>query len=59
MEKMEYPKGLIRYSTQNALAKHWQLGDIVRHIVRPRILIYSALLVLVGSAFIWGLASKP
>ncbi|MBK7686684.1 MAG: cytochrome c oxidase accessory protein CcoG [Rhodocyclaceae bacterium] len=59
MEKMEYPKGLIRYSTQNALAKHWQLGDIVRHIVRPRILIYSTLLVLVGSAFIWGLASKP
>ena len=59
MEKMAYPKGLIRYSTENALAKHWELKDIVAHIVRPRILIYSALLASVSLAFVWGLASKP
>ena len=59
MEKMAYPKGLIRYSTENALAKHWQMKDIVSHVVRPRVLIYSALLVSVSLAFVWGLASKP
>lgn len=39
MDKMQYPRGLIRYATQNALD-----GKPVR-IVRPRIVIYGLLLV--------------
>ncbi len=59
MDKMAYPKGLIRYSTENALAKHWGAKDIVSHVARPRILLYSAILVAITVAWIWGLATKP
>ncbi len=59
MEKMNYPKGLIRYSTENALAKHWTGKDILAHIVRPRIIVYTGILSAVGLALIWGLATKP
>ncbi len=38
MDKMKYPRGLIRYTTENsALGKR-------QHIVRPRILVYAAIL---------------
>jgi cytochrome c oxidase accessory protein FixG len=58
MAKMNYPKGLIRYTTENALAQHWGWQDIVSHIVRPRIIIYTVILVGITLALIWGLANK-
>jgi cytochrome c oxidase accessory protein FixG len=59
MEKMDYPKGLIRYSTENAIAQHWGWKDILGHVVRPRVVIYTAILSAVTIAWIWGLATKP
>ncbi|MDP2792872.1 MAG: cytochrome c oxidase accessory protein CcoG [Sulfurisoma sp.] len=59
MEKMDYPKGLIRYSTENAIAQHWGWKDIAGHIIRPRVVIYSAILVAITAAWLWGLATKP
>ncbi|MRR49716.1 MAG: cytochrome c oxidase accessory protein CcoG [Rhodocyclaceae bacterium] len=59
MEKMDYPKGLIRYSTENAMEKHWGWKDIVGHVIRPRIVIYSAILGLICLAFIWAVVNKP
>lgn len=44
MDKMGYPKGLIRYSTQNALKSHLPTQGILKRIFRPRVLIYSAVL---------------
>ncbi|UCU97854.1 cytochrome c oxidase accessory protein CcoG [Acidovorax radicis] len=44
MEKMQYPKGLIRYSTQNAVANRWSQSQILQRVLRPRVLIYSAAL---------------
>ncbi len=38
MEKMDYPKGLIRYTTENALK------SLPSKIIRPRSIIYSAIL---------------
>ena len=58
MAKMNYPKGLIRYSTENAIAKHWGWQEIVSHILRPRIIIYTVILVGITLALIWGLANK-
>ncbi|GAB1392348.1 cytochrome c oxidase accessory protein CcoG [Rhodocyclaceae bacterium] len=58
MEKMNYPKGLIRYTTENALAQHWGWRDILAHIVRPRIIIYTVILVGITLALVWGLAHK-
>jgi cytochrome c oxidase accessory protein FixG len=59
MDKMGYPKGLIRYSTENALARHWGAKDIVGHIARPRIMLYTAILAAICVAWVWGLATKP
>ena len=44
MEKMGYPKGLIRYSTEHAMQEHSGLAGIVKRIVRPRTLVYTAIL---------------
>ena len=55
MDKMGYPHGLIRYSTENAVAGKYADSDIRRHVARPRVLIYSALLVVIVAAFFGGL----
>jgi cytochrome c oxidase accessory protein FixG len=59
MDKMGYSKGLIRYSTEHAIAQHWGWKDIAGHIVRPRVVIYTAILVAITAAWFWGLANKP
>jgi len=45
MDKMKYPPGLIRFSTQNAVAQRWSPAQMLRRVARPRVLIYSAILV--------------
>jgi cytochrome c oxidase accessory protein FixG len=59
MAKMNYPKGLIRYTTENALAQHWGWQDILGHIVRPRIIIYTVILIGLSLGLVWGIANKP
>jgi cytochrome c oxidase accessory protein FixG len=44
MDRMNYPRGLIRFTTQNAEAKGWGRAEILRHIVRPRVLVYTTVL---------------
>lgn len=39
MDKMNYPRGLVRYTTEN------RLNGIPTHILRPRIFVYGAILV--------------
>ena len=58
MDKMNYPKGLIRYTTENAMRRHWGRKEILGHVMRPRILIYSSVLVALVIALVWGLATR-
>lgn len=44
MDKMRYPRGLISFTTQHALAERWSSRQILRHVLRPRVLVYAALL---------------
>ncbi|HYF20384.1 MAG TPA: cytochrome c oxidase accessory protein CcoG [Ramlibacter sp.] len=44
MDKMHYPHGLIRFTTQNALAGGWDRHAIWRRVLRPRILVYTVVL---------------
>jgi cytochrome c oxidase accessory protein FixG len=56
MEKVGYPKGLIRYATENTLARHEGLEGFVRHVLRTRTLIYTAVLAAVvglAAASLW------
>ena len=58
MARLGYAKGLIRYSTENALAGRYADSDILRHLTRPRTLLYAALLGLVTAAVIGGLLAR-
>ena len=44
MEKVGYPKGLIRYSTTHAMEQKLTRAQMLRHAFRPRVLLYSAIL---------------
>jgi len=58
MDKMEYPRGLIRYSTENAVSKRYTPMDIVRRAFRPRVIIYTTILFLLTAATTWSLATR-
>lgn len=51
MDKMDYSRGLIRFSTKNGTTNHWSKQQIIKKILRPRVLIYSAILLLLCISF--------
>jgi cytochrome c oxidase accessory protein FixG len=58
MDKMRYPRGLIRYATQNGLAQRFTRRQMFTRVMRPRVLIYGAVLVAISSAFVASLALR-
>jgi cytochrome c oxidase accessory protein FixG len=44
MDKMGYPRGLIRYATENAIANGWDFRAMLKRVARPRVLVYCAVL---------------
>ncbi|MDP1657754.1 MAG: cytochrome c oxidase accessory protein CcoG [Methylotenera sp.] len=46
MDKVGYERGLVKYSTQNAINNKWSHKQMLQRIMRPRVLIYSAILTL-------------
>ncbi|AOY93566.1 cytochrome c oxidase accessory protein CcoG [Cupriavidus sp. USMAA2-4] len=43
MDKMDYPRGLIRYTSENAMRKGWSAQATRKRLLRPRVMIYSAI----------------
>ena len=58
MAQMNYPKGLIRYSTQNGLANGWDQPTLRKRVLRKRVLIYAALLLAAVLALVSSLALR-
>jgi cytochrome c oxidase accessory protein FixG len=58
MDKMQYPRGLVRYDTQNGLARHLTPAEHWRRVFRPRVLVYSATLLVAIAALITSLALR-
>ena len=58
MDKLGYARGLVKYSTEHAVANQWTRAQIVRHVLRPRVLIYTALLALIVTAMGVSLATR-
>jgi cytochrome c oxidase accessory protein FixG len=58
MDKMHYPRGLIRFTTQNALASGGGGRAIVRRVLRPRVLVYGVALLLLTAAMTFTLAMR-
>ena len=58
MDKVGLPRGLVRYSTENALAKHYAPREILGHLMRPRTILYAFILLLIVAATAWSLATR-
>jgi cytochrome c oxidase accessory protein FixG len=59
MDKMKYPRGLIRYSTQNGQDQGLDRAGMFRRVLRPRVLIYGTVLLLIAAALATSLALRP
>ena len=58
MDKMGSPRGLIRYATQNGMDKRLTTREMWRRVARPRVLVYSLILVAVTVAFVASIALR-
>ena len=58
MDKMGYPRGLVRYDTQNGMARHLGRGAALRRVLRPRVLGYGAVLVLICAGLLTALLMR-
>ncbi len=58
MDKVGSPRGLIRYATLNALDNGWGRKKMWHRVARPRVLLYTGILVVVVSAFLYSLFTR-
>ena len=58
MEKIDYPNGLIRYTTERAIEDQESNQSAIRHILRPRVLVYTAFIIILTSAFMISLLTR-
>jgi cytochrome c oxidase accessory protein FixG len=58
MTKLKLPTGLVRYDTQNGLAQGLSPSQRIRRVLRPRVLVYTAVLVLITAAVGVSLATR-
>ena len=58
MDKVGYPRGLVKYSTQNAMAQGWTRDQVWRRVLRPRVLLYTGILFAVTVALFTHLALR-
>ena len=58
MDKVGYSRGLVKFSTQHAIENHWTSAQTLRHVFRPRVLIYSGILLLVVALLFGSLLAR-
>ena len=58
MEKMHYPSGLIRNSTQNGVEQKLTRAAMFKRVLRPRVLLYTAVLIAVTTGLLWSLLTR-
>lgn len=58
MDKMHYPRGLIRNSTQNGISQKLSRVAMFRRVLRPRVLVYTSVLALVSLGLLGSLLTR-
>ena len=58
MDRMNYPRGLVRYATENGLAQHFDRAQMWRRVLRPRVLVYTSVLLLILGLFFGSLLTR-
>jgi polyferredoxin len=52
MDKMNYPRGLVRYDTERGMAEHSPRATLWKRVMRPRVLGYTTVLGLICTALL-------
>ena len=55
---MDYPRGLIRYATENSVSQHYTSKEMLRHVMRPRIMLYTGILLVIAAIFAYSLSTR-
>ncbi len=50
MDRFGYARGLVRYDTQNGLAQHLSRDQLWKRALRPRVIVYSTILLIICTA---------
>ena len=58
MDKMGYPRGLVRFATENGLAQGWNRAQMLRRVLRPRVLVYTGVLLAIVGALATSVALR-
>lgn len=58
MDKMNYPRGLIRFTTQHSMQSGLTRAQTWQRVFRPRVLVYGAVLAVLCLALLWSLAAR-
>ncbi len=58
MDKVGYPRGLIRFATQNGMRQRWTNHQMLRRVFRPRVLGYGAVLLTLAVAMMVSLVTR-
>ena len=58
MDKVQYPRGLIRYATHNGMVNRWSSAQMLRRVLRPRVLLYGSVLLALCLALLLSLATR-
>jgi cytochrome c oxidase accessory protein FixG len=58
MDMMQYPRDLIRFSTQNGVSQQWSKSQIIKNIFRPRVLFYVFLLLIATGSLVFSVLNR-
>lgn len=58
MDKLAYPQGLIRYTSERAVLEKLPQRGALHHIMRPRVLVYTSILLVLTGIFLTSLATR-
>lgn len=58
MEKVDYPKGLIRYTSERGIEQGLNAEQVRKRLFRPRILIYTTLMAIIVAVFLGSIATR-
>jgi polyferredoxin len=58
MEKVNYPKGLIRYTSERGILEKLTDSQVRKRLFRPRVLIYTTLMAIIIAVFFGSLATR-
>ena len=58
MDKMNYPRGLIRNTTENGVAQNLSQSQMLRRVLRLRVLVYAAVLSAITIGMVWSLLAR-